>query len=514
MLTDFIDYNILGSKKKKKLRLTSTSFIAGYLQLLIRSNDYKEASQAIKERIRHLSFLVHLFCRYDDFDAVFHEYKIVQVSKFIFWFHFIFSPCQADIEDNVTDWTDYEYFRRWENKIVTKINSDDADHTYNEAPDFNDDTEHSLVKSEFKDDGDPEYKPNKPTLINISKKMKKKGIKKGPGKCPRCLKHVKKLHTHMITVHGEKTFPCPQCDYVGKIPQALKNHIRRIHCAGEEGEEKKVAKKRKVRAQTNKVFKCSNCDFTCGQDKKIKEHEYEAHGTAPECQECNVVCDTIEDYLKHVKSHTVTCDVCGKALLKEGIDRHMETMHGAESEKMEVCSICGLSIKALSLPGHIKKVHTFKMYPCPSCSYQAKTDYDLRRHVKRKHEESNVVNCPWCGRLSKDLERHLKANQCNIPEHERTIDEPKFACEHCNKMFKKEAALLRHFRIVHEKIKDFQCDQCQYKTSTAFNLRIHVKRVHERKPLKEMCPHCDKAFIQLDWHIETYHGELVTHIVS
>ena len=85
MLTDFIDYNLLGSKKKKKkLRLTSTSFIAGYLQLLIRSNDYKEASQAIKERIRHLSFLVHLFCRYDDFDAVFHEYKIVQVSKFIF----------------------------------------------------------------------------------------------------------------------------------------------------------------------------------------------------------------------------------------------------------------------------------------------------------------------------------------------------------------------------------------------------------------------------------------------
>ena len=89
MLTDFIDYNLLGSKKKKKLRLTSTSFIAGYLQLLIRSSDYKEASQAIKERIRHLSFLVHLFCRYDDFDAVFHEYKIVQVSKFIFKFAFM-----------------------------------------------------------------------------------------------------------------------------------------------------------------------------------------------------------------------------------------------------------------------------------------------------------------------------------------------------------------------------------------------------------------------------------------
>ena len=76
-LTDFIDYNLVGSKKK--LRLNSTSFIAGYLQLFIRSGDFQGASQAIQERIRHLSFLVHLFCRYDDFEAVFHEYKIVQV---------------------------------------------------------------------------------------------------------------------------------------------------------------------------------------------------------------------------------------------------------------------------------------------------------------------------------------------------------------------------------------------------------------------------------------------------
>ena len=371
------------------------------------------------------------------------------------------------------------------------------------------------MKSEFKEDGDPEYKPNKAKLITITKKGKRKSAyKKGPGKCPKCLKNVKKLSAHMTTVHNGKTFPCPQCDYVGKIPIATKNHIKRIHCSGAEEDEKKTIKRRRLRAPTNKVHKCSSCDFTCGTDKRMKEHEFESHGTAPECQECNVVCENIEDYLKHVKGHTVTCDVCGKALLKEGIERHMELMHGAESEKMDVCSICGLSMKALSLPGHIKKVHNFKLFPCPHCQYQAKTDYDLRRHVKRKHEESNVVNCPWCGRLSKDLERHLKANQCNIPEHERTIDEPKFACEHCNKLFKKEAALLRHFRIVHEKIKDFQCDQCQYKTSTAFNLRIHVKRVHERKPLKEMCPHCDKAFIQLDWHIETYHGELVTHIVA
>ena len=54
--------------------------IAAYLQLVIKSQDLKQVHQSFQERLRHLSFLVHLLCRYDDFDSIFQEYKIVQVG--------------------------------------------------------------------------------------------------------------------------------------------------------------------------------------------------------------------------------------------------------------------------------------------------------------------------------------------------------------------------------------------------------------------------------------------------
>ena len=79
-LADFIDRRLAGMTKKKPLRLNGTTFIAAYLQLVIKSQDFKQVHQSFQERLRHLSFLVHLLCRYDDFDSIFQEYKIVQVG--------------------------------------------------------------------------------------------------------------------------------------------------------------------------------------------------------------------------------------------------------------------------------------------------------------------------------------------------------------------------------------------------------------------------------------------------
>ena len=76
-ITDFVDYSIVGNKKK--LSLNGTSFVAGYLQVLIKSPGFSDVSRTFQERIRHLSYLVHLLCRYDDFGFMLKEYKIVQV---------------------------------------------------------------------------------------------------------------------------------------------------------------------------------------------------------------------------------------------------------------------------------------------------------------------------------------------------------------------------------------------------------------------------------------------------
>ena len=53
--------------------------------------------------------------------------------------------------------------------------------------------------------------------------------------------------------------------------------------------------------------------------------------------------------------------------------------------------------------------------------------------------------------------------------------------------------------------KKFHCDQSEYKSYSKHNLFLHIKRVHEKKPLKEICPECNKGCVKLEWHMQTYH---------
>jgi len=481
-LSDYIDYEIAGFQLKKKFEktLNHTGFVAGYLQSLMKSQEFPAISQSIQERIRHLSFLVHLMCRYDDFQIVWEEFKIVQ----------------ADIEDNVTTWDDTVYFRKWEQKIINHINSEeDQNNGFNQ---FNDDD--NVCKVELNED-DKEWKPSAACIKFTKKKLVKKKV--GPKKktrCPVCDKVVKKLDLHMKSVHPGKPVPCSECEYVAKSAYQLKKHKERLHG--------KVPKKRKVRDPNVKVFNCDLCDFNARLDVKLKVHQFEKHKKPLICHDCNMTFTQVDLFTQHIKQHRTTCTICGKSVIN--IQNHMYHMHGEESTKMEVCAHCGVSIKARAMSGHLKKVHGTKVFPCPHCQYAAKTSHDLKRHVGRKHTEANVVNCPWCGRMTKDLERHLKNNLCNIPEEEKQkLNVKMYVCNSCPKQFKTEASLLNHFKIVHEKVKDFECSLCTYKTSTNYNLKLHVKRVHEKKPLKEMCPHCENSYLNLDWHIETYHGELL-----
>ena len=77
----------------------------------------------------------------------------------------------------------------------------------------------------------------------------------------------------------------------------------------------------------------------------------------------------------------------------------------------------------------------------------------------------------------------------------------------CDKAFSNRCRLNTHNQIVHEKVRDHACDQCDYKTTSNMNLRIHTRRVHEGKPLKEQCQYCKLQTMSMDFHIKTYHGD-------
>ena len=177
------------------------------------------------------------------------------------------------------------------------------------------------------------------------------------------------------------------------------------------------------------------------------------------------------------------------------------------------CPTCGIYCRTVKM--HILNVHKDgyenrkKDFPCPHCERISTSKQDLKRHVKNVHTKIDPINCPWCGNLTKYLERHLREKQCNVPEEER-VYKPKVKCQYCDRQFPSQGKLNYHVRIVHDLTMKY-CDQCDYKTPVIYNLRLHIKRKHEGKPLKEECQVCHKMCVSLPGHMKIYHGELVNY---
>ena len=355
-----------------------------------------------------------------------------------------------------------------------------------------------------------------------------------------CNKSVKKLENHITRVHGDKCFPCSHCDFVGDLPKEIQMHMKRMHMVGVRKVKSrcfpctdcdfvgnlskdiqrhikqmhpKVVKRIKRRGNKEKLG-CDYCGFSTYLEESLKHHEIEMHGKTV-CTTCKYLFDDSMSYLTHFETNRISCHECGTLIMEKGFARHLKLMHGDQPITMEKCSICGKILKAMHLNGHMKKVHGEKNLACPHCEFRAGSKHDMIRHIRRRHDSAAVANCQWCGRVTKDLDRHLQRNQCNVPKHERNkLPEVLCVFVNCGKKFKNDRDMKRHFEVVHDRKRPFGCGDCSYTASTRFNLQIHVKRVHERKPIKDTCPYCNKPCIGLDWHIRTYHAELATDLLK
>ena len=80
--------------------------------------------------------------------------------------------------------------------------------------------------------------------------------------------------------------------------------------------------------------------------------------------------------------------------------------------------------------------------------------------MKNMHTDQNIVNCPWCGTITKRLHRHLKEHQCNIPEHERKVKQ-KAVCEYCKKEYSSVKIMREHVKNMHSEVKEYICVRYQ-----------------------------------------------------
>ena len=442
-LLNLIDCDIAGAKPKK---LDFPTFVAGYLQEIITAivsmKEFESVLKQIYEKIKHLSFLVHLMCRYEDFEKVYEDFVSVQ----------------QELAVGNTSWEDGQYFRNWEKQYLNKINiKEDAikkeedekilsvlDHYEEDAMDsYHDDEDNQLqlvtnmdpVQIEIikVEDHSTEKKKDKPP--------KKKG---GVGyNCEDCSLHTtsKKLHLkHLFEYHEQKL--CAQCGEFSEDFEQFWSH-RSTVCRNEN------------------LFECEICHSKFKTKKPYENHQLELHGIPRP---------------------------------KDSKSRRTPT-----TEK-KVCPECGDEV--LHLPAHMKQKHSSeKQYSCQHCDKAFKCKQSMLSHVMHRHSGS-ISTCPHCHSKVKNLNYHLRTLQCYLKPEER--NDQHYTCNLCGKVLKLKKGLQKHMREVHGEMK--HCNYCDFKSKYAHNLKMHIKKVHENKPVKETCPHCNKECVSLEWHISTYHN--------
>ena len=114
----------------------------------------------------------------------------------------------------------------------------------------------------------------------------------------------------------------------------------------------------------------------------------------------------------------------------------------------EDCSNTFSTSQGLKL--HKRQAHLKIKYPCWECPYQATQLGNLKRHVKRVHE--------------------------NIKEH---------VCKTCGDQFTTKWGMIEHDKAIHLKIRDLVCKACGDTFSRLKCLQVHVEGMHTRTARQE-----------------------------
>ncbi|CRK95902.1 CLUMA_CG009348, isoform A [Clunio marinus] len=257
------------------------------------------------------------------------------------------------------------------------------------------------------------------------------------------------------------------------------------------------------------------------EDESLKDHDEVKNEEENELENQDqsnpqfILCDAGGKVFKNdhsVKRHQ--CDICGlTATCKFNISSHMNT-HKEFRTKDFQCQICGNSyFNKNVLRYHILKNHEKpKHLTCSLCSRTFRTEEGLKNHKSRPHR----LPCEVCGKmiLNNELKRHLKIVHFKIKPYQcdncgkkfsrkqplikhlnthkvyRTKD---FHCQICGNSYFRKNGLERHILIKHERLKHLTCSICESSFYLKKSLRFHILKNHERSELIT-CSLCGKTF--------------------
>ena len=129
---------------------------------------------------------------------------------------------------------------------------------------------------------------------------------------------------------------------------------------------------------------------------------------------------------------------------------------------------------------------------CEICGKMFEHKSRLEQHYKVVHQKSKDFACAFCDKTF--------AHKPNLERHQNEVHlKLKFVkCQLCGKEFSREEILGAHVKAVHEKEKKYKCDQndqCEASFDKKKELALHIKTNHKPKIEKRLeCEFCKEHF--------------------
>lgn len=192
------------------------------------------------------------------------------------------------------------------------------------------------------------------------------------------------------------------------------------------------------------------------------------------------------------------------------------------SSPMMVKHICKFCLKEFKLNcilqrHRCKNMINMPSYPCDKCGIVYNRNDRLASHLRIKHNQNPAVKqvyhkCDMCdkkfARLG-DVSRHKSVMHLQyISEHQKKVDvnvvakkssnTSLFKCLQCEKLFSTRYNMKIHMKVLHDCIKEFKCLSCPREFGLKVMLDKHVRAVHLKQDLSSMfqCTKCHLRFTQ------------------
>ncbi|XP_065083133.1 zinc finger and SCAN domain-containing protein 12-like isoform X2 [Ochlerotatus camptorhynchus] len=143
----------------------------------------------------------------------------------------------------------------------------------------------------------------------------------------------------------------------------------------------------------------------------------------------------------------------------------------------QLCDFCGASVRPESVESHRNAHLGIRPYACSmqDCALTFTSRFNLGKHIKRIHKESEVHTCNICGKQIRGTIGVLKYHQ-----QRHNVDQKKHICQVCGKAFTMKWYLTQH-SIIHTGDFPHKCKYCGKKFNNKWSMKTHEKNIHEKK---------------------------------